>query len=292
MTLKDKMKTYNFWISLVSAILLTLKVVGDKYGFIVDSNLVMDITTAICSVFVILGIISAPQKASSKALGENNYMDNNIFQTENDTENDSEYIYNNAFKELQSQNQSCTLINSDDKIVNVVDEVNSNDYAGETAINDEQQDEYTSDEPLSENDQDVVFVACDEQTYDLVNDNNDDESQVCNDEQVIEVECVDEKQTEPLGFEDGEAVEKAAQEIQPQIDHEGDYSHEAESLSVAHEVVDEINDEEINNSSETIIQEESSCVGGESGVENLIKSAANLSLEDKMKLLSVLNLKS
>ena len=62
MGIKDKMKTYNFWISLVSALLLVARILGTKYGFSIDSGLVMDVTTAMCSVFVILGIISAPQK--------------------------------------------------------------------------------------------------------------------------------------------------------------------------------------------------------------------------------------
>ena len=69
MTLKDKMKTYNFWISLVSAILLLVRVIGDKYGFSVDAGLVMDITTGLCGIFVILGIISAPQKNQSTQTG-------------------------------------------------------------------------------------------------------------------------------------------------------------------------------------------------------------------------------
>lgn len=66
MTIKDKMKTYNFWISLVSAVLLLLRVIGSKYNFEIDSGLVMDVTTGLCGIFVVLGIISAPQKNPAK----------------------------------------------------------------------------------------------------------------------------------------------------------------------------------------------------------------------------------
>lgn len=66
MTIKDKMKTYNFWISLVSAVLLLLRIIGTKYDFEIDSSLVMDVTTGLCGIFVVLGIISAPQKNSAK----------------------------------------------------------------------------------------------------------------------------------------------------------------------------------------------------------------------------------
>ncbi len=68
MTLKDKMKTYNFWISLVSAILLVARIIADKFNFEIDSSLVMDITTGLCGIFVVLGIISAPQKTDGKTV--------------------------------------------------------------------------------------------------------------------------------------------------------------------------------------------------------------------------------
>lgn len=55
-----RMKTYNFWISLVSAVILVLRIIGDKFNFFVDATLIMDITTGLCGIFVVLGIISAP----------------------------------------------------------------------------------------------------------------------------------------------------------------------------------------------------------------------------------------
>ncbi|MBR2909748.1 MAG: hypothetical protein IKC11_05345 [Clostridia bacterium] len=61
MSLKDKVKTYNFWISLVSAVVLIVRIIGDKFNFIVDTSLIMDITTGLCSIFVILGILSVPK---------------------------------------------------------------------------------------------------------------------------------------------------------------------------------------------------------------------------------------
>lgn len=69
MSLKDKMKTYNFWISLVSAVVLILRIIGDKFNFFVDTSLIMDITTGLCSIFVILGILSVPK--SSKTSTDN-----------------------------------------------------------------------------------------------------------------------------------------------------------------------------------------------------------------------------
>lgn len=81
MSLKDKMKTYNFWISLASAIVLIVRILGDKFNFIVDTSLIMDITTGLCSIFVILGILSVPK--SNKNDNKNNSEDSmNITSTD------------------------------------------------------------------------------------------------------------------------------------------------------------------------------------------------------------------
>ena len=60
MKIKDKIKSYGFWISLASAIILILKVIGAKFGFSVDETFISDLTTSLCSILVILGIIVTP----------------------------------------------------------------------------------------------------------------------------------------------------------------------------------------------------------------------------------------
>lgn len=67
-----RMKTYNFWISLVSAVILVLRIVGDKFNFFVDATLIMDITTGLCGIFVVLGIISAPSGKKEEKVEELN----------------------------------------------------------------------------------------------------------------------------------------------------------------------------------------------------------------------------
>ena len=68
MNLKDKIRTYNFWISLASAVLVFLRLLGQIVGFEIDSSSFMDIVTALCGILVVLGIIIMPtsSKASTK----------------------------------------------------------------------------------------------------------------------------------------------------------------------------------------------------------------------------------
>ena len=60
MKLKDKIKSYSFWVSLASAIILILKLLGTRFGFSVDETMISDLFTALCSILVLLGIIVVP----------------------------------------------------------------------------------------------------------------------------------------------------------------------------------------------------------------------------------------
>lgn len=74
MKLKDRIKTYNFWVSLSSAIFLIIKVLGNQVGFKVDESLFSDLITSLCSILVILGIIVPPTKIVNK---DSNLIDDN-----------------------------------------------------------------------------------------------------------------------------------------------------------------------------------------------------------------------
>ena len=62
MKLKDRIKTYNFWVSLASAVLLIISTLGKKFNFSVDENMYNDLFTSFCGILVLLGIIIPPSK--------------------------------------------------------------------------------------------------------------------------------------------------------------------------------------------------------------------------------------
>ncbi len=65
MNLKEKVKSYSFWVSLASAVILVLKVIGSNFGFTIDETLASDLITSLCSVLVIMGIIVTPTPKAS-----------------------------------------------------------------------------------------------------------------------------------------------------------------------------------------------------------------------------------
>lgn len=57
---QSKFKSYNFWVKMVSAVVLILRIVLNKFGYELDSAFVLDIATLVAGVLVILGIINEP----------------------------------------------------------------------------------------------------------------------------------------------------------------------------------------------------------------------------------------
>lgn len=121
MKLKDKIKSYSFWVSIASAVILILKVLGNRFGFTVDESMISDIFTALCSVLVLLGIIVIPQSPSqtnstkqdiNQQLEET--MNENI-DTTNTNNNDVSSIINIEEPILKCKENNDTLIDNNTK---------------------------------------------------------------------------------------------------------------------------------------------------------------------------------
>ena len=83
MKLRDKIKSYSFWVSIASAVILILKVLGNRFGFTVDESMISDLFTALCSILVLLGIIVVPSYPTNNLNKSNEVMDfNNPIQNE------------------------------------------------------------------------------------------------------------------------------------------------------------------------------------------------------------------
>ena len=78
MSIKEKVKSYSFWVSLASAIVLILQVIGSKFGFYVDARLASDIITSACSVLVITGIIVTPTAKNGVVFETENTSNDNV----------------------------------------------------------------------------------------------------------------------------------------------------------------------------------------------------------------------
>lgn len=127
MKIKDKIKSYSFWVSLASAVILILKVVGSRFGFTVDESMVSDAFTALCSILVLLGIIVVP---SSQDKNNQTQESTDLAQSSNQSNELKNEIKDPAqtFKAEQENSQEPNLnneanqenkLNSDNEIVQV-----------------------------------------------------------------------------------------------------------------------------------------------------------------------------
>ena len=109
MKLKDRIKTYNFWVSLASALFLIINVIGRKFNFYVDEGIFNDIFTAICGILVLLGIIVPPKtkdaNASVKLLNENELL------------NDTAQFLDTDVSSDESQTAAISLPSNEENIV-------------------------------------------------------------------------------------------------------------------------------------------------------------------------------
>ena len=153
MNLREKIKSYSFWVSLGSAVILILKVLGSRFGFRVDETMISDLFTALCSILVILGIIVIPQpkdmdkQKSIKDAFQNSITEPEIIEPDNQTtpENiinstvvaETAYVLAETTQETQPEFTKTT----DEKIEPEVEDINiepiinqTTDYNKETIV--------------------------------------------------------------------------------------------------------------------------------------------------------------
>lgn len=73
--IKQKLKSYKFWISASSALFLVCEAVLKIFGVTISEDSFMTVINAVLGVFVLLGIVSVPKK-SEKTDEENNESQN------------------------------------------------------------------------------------------------------------------------------------------------------------------------------------------------------------------------
>ncbi len=62
-----KIRSYSFWVSLSSAVIILLNALGKAFGFSIQNQVVEDCIMAVAGVLVVLGIVSMNKKESDKS---------------------------------------------------------------------------------------------------------------------------------------------------------------------------------------------------------------------------------
>lgn len=112
--LKDKLKSYSFWVSLASAILLLIQTIGRPLGLVIDESTYMSIVNSVLGVFVVLGIISHP----AQTLLKNNTTKFTEVNAEDETVENSQNAKNSDYVAKTSDNvaKNCGIVAENDEL--------------------------------------------------------------------------------------------------------------------------------------------------------------------------------
>ena len=126
--LKEKLKSYRFWVSLASAVLLLVQAIGSPLGLSVDEETYMSIVNSVLGVFVVLGIISHPAQnlfAKNKETADKEENINAEDETDRIEENNMEENVGKDTVNSQKENEAHNLLNQSQKENLNLENVNS-----------------------------------------------------------------------------------------------------------------------------------------------------------------------
>lgn len=155
MKLKERIKTYNFWVSLTSALFLIINLIGQKFGFRVDESIFNDVITALCGILVLLGIIAPPSKKLDSIIS---CGAESLKATTNNDNSINEEIKENANIDTSSNEEA--IISSEEKTIETDDSLDSD--LNETPINPNEK----NDECLNSNVEEIIFSSDENKTND------------------------------------------------------------------------------------------------------------------------------
>lgn len=76
--MKQRIKSYKFWVALSASVILLLKTLGQAFNFEIDGEIVNAIIMAFCGVLVVLDIVEKPTAtAEEKSENEESETKNN-----------------------------------------------------------------------------------------------------------------------------------------------------------------------------------------------------------------------
>ena len=91
--MKEKLKSYSFWVKIISVLIIIANIITSKFGYSIDSALIFDIATIVATLFVVLGVITEPTGINNK--------------------NDYEALFSKNYQELVGKTDAITIINKD-----------------------------------------------------------------------------------------------------------------------------------------------------------------------------------
>lgn len=64
--MKERLKSYKFWVSFSGAVVVLLKTLGQAFGFEVNESVIDGIIMGVCGVLVAMGLVEKPKPLNTQ----------------------------------------------------------------------------------------------------------------------------------------------------------------------------------------------------------------------------------
>lgn len=91
--MKNKFKSYTFWLALIGAVIILINTLGTTFGFGVNEVAITSIATAVLGIFVTLGVVKKDTKPNQENL-------------DNANNEQSSNRQDNTFDDIKTENES------------------------------------------------------------------------------------------------------------------------------------------------------------------------------------------
>ncbi|MBQ0017545.1 MAG: hypothetical protein KBT30_02820 [Clostridiales bacterium] len=98
--MKNKFRSYKFWISLLAGVIVLINTLGTVFGFIVNELAITSIATAVLGILVILGFVKNDEVPENKS--EEDIKQDDVEEVKSNLEKQEETI-NKSVKEKEEE---------------------------------------------------------------------------------------------------------------------------------------------------------------------------------------------
>ncbi len=86
--MKEKFKSYSFWMSVTAGVILVINNLGKVFGFAVKSETVTQIVDSICGVLILFGVLTMSKDEKAETENSNEETNNSDCEVNNQNQND------------------------------------------------------------------------------------------------------------------------------------------------------------------------------------------------------------
>ena len=107
--MKQRLKSYKFWVALSGAVVIFVKALGQAFGFEISADVIDGVIMGFCGVLVAMGLVEKPTKSLAEDDAQNPFQNSNVDNKNEIFDDGAEFdnaAENNEHKSKQTKSQT------------------------------------------------------------------------------------------------------------------------------------------------------------------------------------------